>query len=350
MLRKISPLFLLSLIMTLGISCTSNLEEETVSTNLDIQETVNVQKNLTLNGCTNVVIANGYAYAACGSEIQIAELATGTRNTISITADDITVDAINGLLFTQSRTSINMLSLNNPISPQLIANNRANFSIFSGLSAANGVLVVSGGAGRSNTRVFNYSSSNLSLATNGISVVDNRTGAPDVHVTATANGAKAFYSQDLARVSNWGIQIVDFDTSGNILSIPPVVVLTPGRFRGSFGAPFGPANFPVESEFLNNHLYVANFAAQGIESIDLNNNNQVSRIPLRYQPSNISTDGTSLFVLGINRSVIDIINPNNNQISSLSTTLQQPTGIAASTTHIAVADQELGLVVINRSL
>ncbi|WP_299682760.1 hypothetical protein [uncultured Dokdonia sp.] len=303
------------------------------------------------DGCTNVVVVNGYAYATCGATIQIAELATDQRSAVSIAADDIAVDPVNELLFIQRGTTIQMLTYSDPSAPEVVATVSANFAIFSGLSAANCVLAVSGGAGGSNTQIFNYSASQgtLELATNGIPIVDNRTGAPDVFVRPVSGGAQGFYSQDLGNVANWGIQIVNFNGAGEVLSIPDVIVLTPGQFQGPFGAPFGPANFPVESEYLNGSLYVANFAANGIEVIDLDANNAVSQIPLGYEPTNIGTDGEFLFVVGVTHTEVDVIDPSSSSVIISLGTLNQPTGVAANETHVAVADQSLGLVVIPRS-
>ncbi|GGG10382.1 hypothetical protein GCM10011344_08830 [Dokdonia pacifica] len=303
------------------------------------------------DGCTNVVVVNGYAYATCGASIQIAEVATDQRSSVAIAADDITVDPVNELLFIQRGTTIQMLTYENPFVPEVVATVSANFAIFSGLSAANCVLAVSGGAGGSNTQIFNYSASQgtLELATNGIPIVDNRTGAPDVFVRPVSGGAQGFYSQDLGNVANWGIQIVNFNGAGAVLSTPDVVVLTSGQFQGPFGAPFGPANFPVESEYLDGSLYVANFAAEGIEVIDLENNNALSQIPLGYEPTNIGTDGEFLFVVGVTNDEVTVIDPSSATVITTLGTLTEPTGVAANETHVAVADQSLGLVVIPRS-
>ena len=162
-------------------------------------------------------------------------------------------------------------------------------------------------------------------------------------------GAQGFYSQDLGNVANWGIQIVNFNGAGEVLSTPDVVVLTAGQFPGPFGAPFGPANFPVESEYLEGSLYVANFAAQGIEVIDLDNNNALSQIPLGYEPINVGTDGEFLFVVGVTNTNVTVIDPSSASIVDSLGDLDQPTGIAANETHIAVSDQSLGLIVIPRS-
>lgn len=363
MLRTFYILLLLTIFM---FSCTSDTaEEELLISNTttisqigddaqyqdEIQLSEGVREIRGANGCTNVVVVNGFAYATCGSTIQIAELATDQRSSVAIAADDITVDPANEVLFIQDGTTIQMLTYTNPLEPEVVATVSANFAVFSGLSAANCVLAVSGGAGGSNTQIFNYSASQgtLELATNGIPIVDNRTGAPDIFVRAVSGGAQGFYSQDLGNVANWGIQIVNFNGAGAVLSTPDVVVLTPGQFQGPFGAPFGPANFPVESEYLNGFLYVANFAAEGIEVIDLNNNNALSLIPLGYEPTNIGTDGEFLFVVGVDANEVDVIDPSSSSVVTSLGTLNEPTGVAANQTHIAVADQSLGLVVIPRS-
>lgn len=305
--------------------------------------------SLATEGCQNVVIIDGYAYAACGNGIEIVDLDSFERNFIALPADDITGDAELAILFTQSRDTLQQLDLADPMAPSPIATVETNFSIFSGVSAANGILVVSAGASGSNTEVYAYDATTLSLVVNGIPLVDSRTGNPDVHVASTANGALAFYSEDIGAVANWGIQIVEFDTNGNILELPELVVLTPGPFTGSFGVPFGPANLPVESEFLNDRLYIAHFAASGIEVIDRANSDALSLIPLGYEPTNIATDGSDLFVVGVELSTVDTIDPISEAVvDTISLPLQQPVGIAASATHIAVADRSAGLIVTTR--
>lgn len=305
--------------------------------------------SLATAGCQNVVIVNGFAYAACSTGIEIVDLESFERNFIPLPADDITSDASLGLLFTQSGTTLQQFDLVDPMAPNLINTVDTNFSLFSGVSAANGILVVSAGSTASNTEVYAYDASTLNLVISGIPLVDDRTGNPDVHVAATADGALAFYSEDLGAVTNWGIQIIEFDSNGNILDLPDVVVLTPGPFTGSFGVPFGPANFPVESEFLNDRLFVAHFAANGIQVIDRTASDELSLIPLGYEPTNIATDGIELFVVGVELDTVDTLNPITEEIvETIVLPLQQPVGVAASTTHIAVADRVSGLVVSSR--
>ncbi len=347
MFKKNSFFFVLLFTLIFTISCSSSNDDQ-VEVDIEAGDDDVDRASLATNGCFNVVIFNNHAYAACGGEIEIISLTTLERNLLSIAADDITIDPDAELLFIQSRTQLQVLSLDDPMQPVIETTVNTNFSIFSGISAANGVLVVSAGSGGSNTQVYNYTNnaSSFSLATNGIPIVDNVTGNPDVHVASTNNGVTAFYSQDIGAVANWAIQIVNIDSNGQVIDTPPSIVLTPGQFTGGF-APFGNANFPVESEFLNNRLYVAHFAVQGIEIIDLNTNSLLSEIALPYEPTNIGTDGTSLFVIGATNDAVDIIDPSSATINqSIGDGLQIPTGVAASDTHIAVADRVDGLIVI----
>ncbi len=312
---------------------------------------LNIDTNsLSANGCQNVVIVDGFAYAACGNGIEAVDLETLERNFIASPADDITGDANEGVIFTQSGNTLIHFDLADPLQPEPIATVTTNFFLFSGISAADGILVVSGGSTGSNTQVYTYTANFLSLVLPGIPTVDGRTGNPDVHVTSALNGSVlAFYSQDLGAVANWGIQTVEFDENGSVLSLPEVVVLTPGQFTGSFGAPIGPANFPVESEYLNGTLYTANFAANGIEVIDVTISTVLSTIELGYEPTNITTDGESLFVVGVEHSNLDFIDPSTQTVvESLLLPLLQPVGVAASATHLAVADRTAGLIVVRR--
>jgi len=254
-----------------------------------------------------VVIVNDFAYGACDNSIEVIELETLERNEVNVQADDITAD----------------VDANDVVN--------TNFSFFSGLSATNGVLVVSAGAGSSNTQVFTYSlSSNdigsLTLTTNGIPLIDSAVGNPDVHLAETANGVIAFYSQDIGAVANFAIQAVTL----------------------------GAANFPVESEFLDSRLYVAHFAAQGVEVIDLRDEKDLLPvIPLSYLPTNITTDGELLFVVGPTNSTVDVIDPLTLTVTdnlNASQPLSQALGVAASATHVVVADGVDGLITIERFL
>ena len=339
---------LLSFLAILALSACSGDSSEPTSDNEETTPNVD-STSLATNGCQNTVILNNFAYAACGNGIELVDLQSMDRNFIPLPADDITGDAELGLLFTQSGNTLLQLGLTDPMQPDLIATQTTNFSIFSGVSAANGILVVSAGSSNSNTQVYSYDSNSLTLQISGIPLVDSRTGNPDVHVASTDNGALAFYSQDLGAVSNWGIQTIEFDTNANILAQPDVVVLTPGQYTGSFGSPVGPANFPLESEFLADRLYIAHFAANGIQVIDRSADDSLSLIPLGYEPTNITTDGNQLFVVALERSFVDIISPvTETVIETLTLPLQQPTGIAASATHIAVADRTSGLIIMQR--
>lgn len=314
----------------------------------DTNDTID-SSSLATNGCQNVVIANGFAYAACGGGIEVVSLDSLERTFLNLSADDITADEDLRLLFTQSGNDLRMLDISSPMTPTELDRINTNFGIFSGISAANGVLVVSSGTGGSNTQVYTYTASSLNLVNNGIPLVDGRTGNPDVHVAESANGAIAFYSQDLGAVANWGIQIVEFDEAAAITNTPAVVVLTPRRFTGNFGIPFGPANFPVESEFLQNTLYVAHFAALGVHTIDIENDNALDLITLGYEPTNIGTDGSLLFVVGVTESNVTIIDPaDNTVVDQIPAALEQAISVAASDTHIAVADRSVGLIIITR--
>ena len=300
-------------------------------------------------GCQNVVIIDTFAYAACGNGIEIVNLNSLERSFLPQPADDISGDAELGLIFTQSGNTLQQFDLANPMQPNLINTANTNFALSSGVSSANGILVISAGSTDSDTQVYTYDNTTLSLAIAGIPEVDGRTGNPDVHVAAAPDGAIAFYSQDLGFVANWGIQIVEFDITATITDVPDVVVLTPGQFTGSFGFPIGPANFPLQSEFLDDRLYIAHFAANGIQIIDRLEDNAISLIPLGYEPTNITSDGIELVVVAVNRNIVDIINPiTETVVNSISLPLQQPTGIAASSTHIAVADRTAGLIIATR--
>ncbi len=303
---------------------------------------------VTSDSCSNVIIVNGYAYGACDTQLEIVSLSSGERNTVPVPSDDIAFDASNQTLFVQSGNTVEALSITDPFTPTVIASAGTNFGTFSGIGAANGVVVVSGGNRSSNTQVYNFNNNTFNLTADGIALVDSVRGNPDVHVIPTTNGARAFYSQDLSAVTNWGIQIVDFNTNGMVQSTEDVVVLNSQQFTGGF-APVSPANFPVESEFLNNRLYVAHFAVNGLEVIDFNAANTTSVIDLGYQPVHITTDGTLLFTIGITSDIISILNPVTNTIERrVVNDIEQARGIAVSSNYIVIADRSRGLIVLDR--
>jgi len=140
------------------------------------------------NGCQNVVIIDEFAYGACDTGIEVVDLNSLERNLVSIPADDISGDSSFGVLFTQSGNTLTQFDLVNPLEPAVITTVNTNFSIFSGISSANGILVVSAGSGGSNTEVYTYDSNDLALSITGILQVDSQTGNPDVHVAATDSG------------------------------------------------------------------------------------------------------------------------------------------------------------------
>lgn len=306
--------------------------------------------SLATDGCTNVVIVADFAYAACGSQIEVVSFADLSRTLVDVAADDITADTELGLLFTQSQRTLNMLTLADPANPAVVTTATTNLSAFSGVSAANGILVVSGGAGGSNTQVFTYTDVGLNLTTDGIPAIDSATGNPDVHLTATATGVTAYYSQDIGSVANFAIQPVAINTAGEVTEIGADIVLANASF--DFDSAFSPANFPVESEFLDDQLFVAHFAAQGVEVIDTANGNvRLPIIGLPYEPTNIATDGSLLFVVGLSNATVDIIDPDAGAVTgslSPSLPLSAPVGVAASLTFVAVADRANGLVLISR--
>jgi len=257
--------------------------------------------------CNNVVVINGFAYASCNSQIIIGELETGEFTNINTQVIGIAADAQRNLLFTYSGSVVRMFTLEDPTAPLEVASANAFFSTFTGFSAAGCTLTVSGGT--SNATVFRYSANTLELelTSNGIPAVDNVTGTPNVHVAQTGpSEVTAFYSQDIGAVANWAIQRAIFNGSAELQSTPQRTVLTPLPFTGNFGPPFAPSNFGVESEYLDGRLYVAHFAVPGIEIIDVETGNLLAPIDLPYEPINIGTDGTSLFVVGPDNDTVDI--------------------------------------------
>jgi len=151
----------ISLLPTSVSGVDNNLPDSVDNTNsqgIDPLAAINTN-SLADNGCQNVIVMNGFGYAACGDGIEVINLQSLERSFISQPADDITGDTD----LEQSGNTLQQFDLADPMQPNVITTVNTNFLIFSGVSAANGILAVSGGSGGSDTEVFTYDATSLSV-------------------------------------------------------------------------------------------------------------------------------------------------------------------------------------------
>ena len=301
----------------------------------------------TSNACQNVDILRNFAIGACGDRLKIVELASLQRSEVNISGDDISIDPNLSLGFLLSTNLLTMIDLSTPTSPSIIQQVSVNFSSFSGVSAANGIVVVSGGARGSNARAFSYDRNSLNLITDGIPEVDANTGTPDVTVMGSNGGVFAFFSQDLGAVRNWGIWPVEITSTGVFFARSEPYRLASGSVPIN-NSNFTPSNFPVESEFLDGKLYVASYASNGIEVIDLLAETREAPISLGERSTHVATDGESLFVLSSVAGTLRRIDPETRENFILMRNLENATGLAVDENHIVIADRTEGILVFEK--
>lgn len=313
---------------------------EATPPNTEVDRDGNSSNGSSTISCENVALQGSFAFGACNNVIRIVNLNSSEIFDFSVAANDIAIDTVANIALALSGRNLTLLDISSPFTPIILDTATVNFSFFSGVAAANGIAVVSGGAGGSNVQIFNYQSRTLNLVRSGISTVDSNTGTPDVSVVATAGGIEAFFSQDLGSVRNWGINHFSITASGNASQINSTYRLTSGSVPLSFAS----SSFPVESEFLNNNLYIANYATRGIEVVSLASGFVQTPISLGYNPTNVATDGRDLFVVSSVSGRAQRVDPTNLNILELNLVVSRPSGVAANNNFIVIADLDNGIV------
>ena len=216
-------------------------------------------------------------------------------------------------------------------------------SPFAGVSAANGRVVVSGGTGLLSSRSYQ---ANGTLG-GAVSTIDLGIGQPDVLVAE--DGETAFVSTDFAGFfdgQTFGITVIDI--AGPTLSILDRVGIAGAGFSPGSDAP---ANFPIESAQSGDTLYVA--SGNGVSVFDVSNPNAVQTlalIPLNTNPVNIDVVGNMLYVVGNlpapTLTTIDVsVLSSPSFLTRILPAGSRPLGVAATSTSVVVADENLGILV-----
>ncbi|WP_089939576.1 hypothetical protein [Candidatus Entotheonella palauensis] len=291
----------------------------------------------------NVVIRDPYAYATVGDGIQIIEIRRQELvRTISAAAHDVSI--ADGLLFAVSGSGVlSVFSLQTPDDPQLIPHNESiQARTFTGVSAAGGIVVVSGG--QSPSTVLTYDASGRLSRNNPASLGLQVVGRPDVLLAQVDTRLMAFISTDFD-AGSFGITAVDL-TDGT-----QRVVQFEGRgFGNTLTNAFFPANFPIESALLGTQLYTTNFNTNSIVVSDATGqSNGLRSIPVPFQPRSIAAMDQRLYVVGDRASVTVIdLGDSERQEQMPLPAAAQPSGVDVSADHIVVADRGLGVLVLDR--
>ncbi|MEM7515555.1 MAG: hypothetical protein AAF368_01340, partial [Planctomycetota bacterium] len=244
----------------------------------------------------NVVVANGRAYAARGTQ-GLAVMDLRTREVQSFTnllqrVDDL--DVADGLLFlldAQSGGRLAVASLTD--SPTLLSGPvTVPVGPFAGVAAAGGRVVVSGGTSLLTVRSY---SANGTLGTS-VASIDLGIGQPDVLLSE--DGSRAFVSTDFAG----SVGGAGFGISTIALNTPPAAPNLLSR-TGLPGSGFtsgaqGPANFPIESALVNGALVTAH--GGGLSRIS-ETGAFLGTTPLGFAATSVAALGEEIFVVGSGR-------------------------------------------------
>ena len=302
---------------------------------------------LSTSGTNNVAIAGNFAYAAAGAQgIVIVDLEN--RLVVSVVSnagrvDDVSIDGDLLFVMNGSGGSLSVLSIANPTQPTVVSGPVAvNVSPFSGVSAANGRVVVSGGTGLLSSREYTPAGALIGP----VLTIDLGIGQPDALLSD--DGATAFVSTDFSGlIDGQGFGMTVVDVSNPSLNVTDQIGIAGAGF--SVGAD-GPANFPIESAFQGDTLFVA--SGDGVSVFDVSDLNSVQTlavIPLSTNPINVDVLNDTLYVVGNSPGTLTTIDVSDLSSPVIETTAlavgSGPLGVAASSSHVVIADEFLGVQV-----
>jgi len=300
----------------------------------------------------NVVVNSGYAYATRGADgIEIVDLSAPTsRRVIAPTegtsADDLAVaDKLLFVLDAQPPGHLAVYSLADPGAPQLVQSPKpVGVGPFSGISAAGGNVVVSGGT--SLVSLHRYASDGR-IATE-VAVADLGRGQPDVLLSA--NGRYAFVS---AHDSGPHFSLAVLELTARPLAIKQIARL-PLETYGFTPGGAKPASFPIEMAIADKQLLIA--SATGLQVLDVSD--PASPLPMTTMqagalPVNVDARAGLAAVVGSDPepvlTLVDLAHPAAPKILR-SIRLQKgslATGVALGDRQVIVAAHAGGTLVFN---
>ncbi len=309
-------------------------------------------------GSNNVVVVGDLAYATGGmAGLLVYDLETTTLvNQIASPAGSRSVDDVafaDGFLFVLDGLSpgvLSVLSLVDPLHPSLLSSPvEVDVGPFAGVSAAAGMVSVSGGTGQVSVLAYDTDGN---LGTD-VANIDLGIGQPDILLDP--DGGFAYVSTDFSGTVDgqpFGISVIALNT-------PPQapVLLTQIGIPGAGFTPGvqGPANFPIESAVWGDTLFVAHGSGVAILDITTPATTQLLQmLPLSLSAVNVDARDDALYVVGSSPTptlaivdVSDIWTPQVVDRIDLPAG-SMPTGVAAGAAHIAVADTISGVLIFPR--
>ncbi len=217
---------------------------------------------------------------------------------------------------------------------------------FSGVSAGNGRVIVSGGT--SSLTLFNYDSEGR--LSSEVASIDLGRGQPDVLVAP--DGKRAFVSTHFFG-PYFGLTTLEIGSdSAALMKRGEVDLDTYGFTDGGTK----PANFPVEAALSQNTLFIAHAAGLGIISIEnLADPKLVGVVDLGIKAVNVDVFGSVAGVVGSSPQetlvLLDISNPAHPVIKQ-SVPLPDgclPTSVSISEEYVVVATQKKGLLIFTHN-
>ena len=303
-------------------------------------------------------INNGFAYVSNGELgldiIDLASMQTVHRMLPQREMNSIDAMSIDGdLLFlvdARGEDYLAVYSLSDPIRPTLVSGPiGVNGGPFTGVSAANGNVVVSGGTTHLNYRKYD-TNGKLSTAE---SIFGRDRGHPDVLLSS--DGAVAYLSTDFNDIvddAEFGIVTILLDD----LAGSPVLLSELGIPGSGFSnTTTRPTGFPIKTAIVGNHLAVAHNAGFTlIELIEGRYLAGVNTIDIDLEATNLAVNDLTAYVIGRDPSptlvqidLTDINSPVVTDRMDLSIT-SVPTSIAVTDDLILIAANEDGIIVINQ--
>jgi hypothetical protein len=300
----------------------------------------------------SVVAAGDFAYATRGAAgIEVVRLATGERRAMALargeSADDLAL--ADGLLFVLDARppgALSVYSLEDPAAPALRQPPiPVEVGPFSGVSAAAGRVVVSGGTGRLSLRAY---SADGRLGSE-VATADLGRGQPDALLAP--DGSRAFVSTHL-----FGPYFAL--TVAELGSAPLRVVPRGAAPLDTFGfTPGGaqPASFPIASALAGEVLLVAH--ASGLGAIDVADSaapRLLRVLEVGVEPVGIDArDGTAALVGSEPAPLLALVDARDPARAEVIRALalpagSRPTGVAIAPSHVVVAAEGAGVLVFDR--
>ncbi len=303
---------------------------------------------------SNVVVVGDYAYAAlAGKGLGIHESATGRRIALvppppgTLSVDDLA--AADGLLFVLDARKPGFLSTmdirKTPARPVPASTaTMVNVEPFTGVSASNGIVVVSGGTSR--LEILTYTKDGKLGATRAST--DLGRGQPDVLVAGDVAYVSTHFSGP-----RFGVALIR-------LKAPPAAPEMLGKLElreaGFTSGGIKPANFPIETALVGSTLLTAH--GGGLAVIDVGNKTKprlLKNLDPGFAAVNVDARGNLAAVVGGGKSdsrvaLVDISNPAQAKIIKTIPLGKDAhaTSVTITNEKIVIAARKRGVIVLNR--